>query len=150
MKSFQSHEKSELHRSAAVALANLNKQSVIYSLSSAKKEMVDARVALRKIFSTVKVLAKQGLAFRGSDNDERSNLVQILKMRAEDVPELNTWLNRTGCTWIHHDVINKILELFANEVVRQNLDEIRACGFYAITLDETSDVSRLEQVSICF
>jgi len=151
VQSFQTHEKSELHRSAVTALASLSKSSIIYSMSSAKKkEMDDARVGLRKIFSTVKVLAKQGLSFRGRDNDDHSNLMQILKMRAEDVPELKTWLNRTGYTWTHHDIINEIIELFANEILRQNLVEIKSAGLFAISLDETSDVSRLEQVSICF
>ncbi|KYN28567.1 Zinc finger MYM-type protein 1 [Trachymyrmex cornetzi] len=149
LKSFRSHEKSELHCSAIAVLGTLQQQSVIYCLSKTKKkEMIDARVALLKIFSTVKLLAKQGLSFRGKD-DEYFNLVQILKMRAEDVPELNTWLNRTAYTWLYHDIINEIVELFANQVVRQNLEIIKSADFYAISLDETSDISRLEQVSIC-
>lgn len=88
---FNCHEKSELHRSASVGLSNLKQQCVVQSLSAAKqKEMVASRVALRKIFSTVNVLAQQGLALRGNDNDERSNLYQILKIRAEDVPALKS------------------------------------------------------------
>ena len=82
--------------------------------------MEESRIALRKLFSTVIVLSKQGLALRGSKNDEHSNLMEILKMRAEDVPELRSWLNRTRNQWLHHDTIDEILENAANAVVQKS------------------------------
>uniref|UniRef100_A0A6P4FBL9 Zinc finger MYM-type protein 1-like n=1 Tax=Drosophila rhopaloa TaxID=1041015 RepID=A0A6P4FBL9_DRORH len=110
---------------------------------------MDNRTALRKIFSTLRILGRQSLAIRGADNDENSNFMVILKTRAEDVSELKSWLNRTGYTWLSHDIQNEILELMANKIVSANLEEIRKAKYYAILIDETSDASRKEQVSIC-
>lgn len=111
--------------------------------------MIDANTALRKIFSTINLLGRQGLALRGSGNDENSNLMQILKARAEDVSELDSWLKRSRSTWLHHDIVNEILELMADKILRQKLDQIKSAGFFSLIMDETSDVSRFEQVSIC-
>lgn len=82
---FSSHESSAVYIEAVDAINNLNKQGIVQQLSTAnQKEMADSRTALRKIFSTIRLLGQQGLAFRGQNNDETSNLQQFLEMRAED------------------------------------------------------------------
>lgn len=79
------------------ALQNYMKVNVIQALSDAtKKNMIDHRTALRKIFSTLKVFRQQGLPLRGHRNDESSNFLRFLKARAEDVQELEKWLARSG------------------------------------------------------
>lgn len=144
---FKSHERSEFHLAAITALSNLKKETVVHHLSTAKqKEMADAREALRKIFSTISYLARQGLAFRGK-TDESSNLLNLLELRAEDVAILNRWLNQKTYKWIHHDSVNEILHLMANEVIKKQLNKIKKAKFFAIIIDETSDISRSEQVS---
>lgn len=93
--SFRSHEKSLFHGSAVKSLQDIKKINVTQSISAGiQREMQDARAALNKIFGTVKVLAQQGLAFRGDGDEETANLIEILKMRAEDCPELEKWLKR--------------------------------------------------------
>jgi len=82
-------------------------------------------------------------------NDDNSNFLAILKARTEDVPELKSWLQRDGHKWIHHDIQNEILDLMANAVLSGIIDSIRAAEFISLLLDETADVSRTEQVSIC-
>jgi len=144
------HSTSSLHINSAEALAKLKTVNIIQRLSSAtEKQMMNHRTALRKIFSTLKVLAKQGLPLRGINNNENSNFIQILKARAEDVSELESWLKRSGHKWLHHDVQNEILELMATKVMSENLAEIRQVEFCALLLDETSDLSKIEQISIC-
>lgn len=144
------HSTSSLHVDSTEALAKLKTVNIIQHLSSAtEKQMMNHRTALRKIFSTLKVLAKQGLPLRGINNDENSNFIQILKARAEDVSELESWLKRDGHKWLHHDVQNEILELMAAKVMAENLVEIRQAEFCALLLDETSDLSKMEQISIC-
>ncbi|XP_031781025.2 zinc finger MYM-type protein 1-like [Nasonia vitripennis] len=147
---FKNHEKSELHlHSIEVTLAKNNKRSIIDHLSLAKKkEMIESRTALTKIFTTVLVLAKQGLALRGHDED-RSNLLQFLHLRAEDVPELKSWLQRTGHKWVHHSIIDEIIVLYSENLLNIIVNEIKCNKYYSIMIDETSDVSRLGQVSIC-
>ena len=146
---FAPHEASELHKAAIVLILNKKKPSVIQQLSSTKqKEMLNNRIALNKIFSTILVLAKQGLALRGHD-DENSNLHQILKVRCEDVPELKNWMNRQGYKWVHNTIVNEIVDMMAEEIRQKILFEIKKEKYFALMLDETSDISKLEQVSVC-
>ena len=151
---FGSHEGSSYHRAAIEALAATKKGvNVAAVFSSGKlKQMKEARTALLKILSSVQFLCRQGLAIRGHV-DEESNLRQILKLRSEDVPELKTWLARTSYKWLSHDITNEMIELMAHNVLRNVIHEVRQAnpgGFHTIMLDETSDISVREQVSICF
>ncbi|XP_011171898.1 zinc finger MYM-type protein 1-like [Solenopsis invicta] len=95
-----------------------------------------------------KLLALQGLSLRGIGSNERSNFNEILQARSEDILELRAWLHRKGHKWTSHDIQNEILELMASNIKQQNLKEIKAAHFFSLTLDETSDIARLEQVSI--
>ena len=127
----------------------MKKPTIEQRLNTQKQsEMISARIALEKLFSTVNFLARQGLALRGNDSDENANLIQLLKLRAEDSSDLKNWLNRKN-KWLSHDVINEILDLMANKIIREKLKSIKAAKWFSIIVDETSDVSRLEQVSIC-
>ena len=96
--------------------------NVVQHLSTAlQKQMMDHRTALRKIFSTLRSLGRQGLAIRGANNDDNSNFMAILKARAEDVVELETWLKRTGHKWLHHDIQNEILQAMATKIMQENI-----------------------------
>lgn len=144
----KSHLKSTLHLDCAEALnaGNINvSQLSTYYL----KQMMDNRTALRKIFSTLQILAKQGLPVRGDKNDEKSNFIAFIKGRAEDVEESQSWLKRDGYKWLHHETLNEIFDLIATTVFLEIMEEIRKAEYFSILLDETSDVSRTEQVSVC-
>jgi len=65
------------------------------------------------------------------------------------VPELRHYMNRDGYKWLHNQSVNEILDLMANEIRKKISSEIKAANYYALTIDETSDVSKLEQISIC-
>ncbi|XP_053951251.1 zinc finger MYM-type protein 1-like [Anastrepha ludens] len=73
----------------------------------------------------------------------------FLQARAEDVVELKAWLQRDGHKWLHHRSQNEILELMATTVSMEIIEDIRNAEYCSILLDETSDVSRIEQVSVC-
>lgn len=146
--SFKSHEKSEFHKSAMQQLINYNGPSISQTFSKAMaKELIENRKALSSIFTSILFLSRQGLAFRGHE-DKNSNLYQLLKTRCEEIPELKNWLNRDGRKWLHHTIIDEIINLFASHIRDKILAEIKG-RYFAITLDETSDISNLEQVSVC-
>lgn len=150
---FKSHEQSDFHRANFVSVSNRKKPSVIQHLSNEKlRTMKEARLALAKIFHTILFIGREGLPFRGtynvSDHSENSKFMRILKMRAEDVPELKSWLQRSGYKWLHHDVVEEILKMIADHVLNKVLNEVRREKYFSIMIDETSDISRLEQVCI--
>uniref|UniRef100_H3AM72 Uncharacterized protein n=1 Tax=Latimeria chalumnae TaxID=7897 RepID=H3AM72_LATCH len=139
---FASHEKSSLHRAAAQSISAALRGENVCSLLSASKvhKMQQARVSLCKIISSLQYLAAQRMPFHGH-TDENSNFVQLLRVCAEDVPELKDWLRRTKYKWISHEIINEILTLMSHEVLNKLCSSVRDAIYYALIMDETTDVT---------
>lgn len=111
---------------------------------------IDARFCLFKIFETVKFLAMQGLPLRGH-TEIRSNFITLLHLRATDCPLLKTWLESSKkYKWTSHDIIDEMLTLMSLKVQRQLVSGISKPPFYAMMSDETTDISRKEQMSVNF
>lgn len=70
-------------------------------------------------------------------------------LRANDIPELASFLQRDRLTYTSHDIQNEILELMAHSVLRSVVADISNAGMYSLIVDETTDQSTTEQVSIC-
>ena len=58
-----------------------------------KQEQENARKALNVMVTSVMYLARQGLAFRGNENDA-GDFFELVKLRSFDVPEVVSWLKR--------------------------------------------------------
>ena len=58
------------------------------------KERQENLICLVAILDSVKCLARQGLAIRGATHAE-SNLVQLLKLRSQNIESLSSWISRT-------------------------------------------------------
>ena len=112
-----------------------------------KEERQVARDMLLLILSSVKYLARQGLALRGGDEAE-SNLIQLLRLRAEDNPQLNKWLDRCAKKYTSHENQNEMLEIMAHHTLRKILCKIQESPVCAIMVDETTDVSNKEQLTL--
>lgn len=110
------------------------------------KERQENLICLVAILDSVKYLARQGLAIRGATHAE-SNLVQLLKLRSQNIESLSSWISRTT-NWTHWDAQNEMLELLAKHIQREILNEIRENGVFSVMADETSDQSRQEQLVI--
>ena len=148
------HARSEMHKHALL----LKSEPVIsQAVSSAeKREQETARASLLKIVTTIRFLARQGLALRGHTEDS-GNFVQLLELRAADSPELQRWLKRKE-SFTSHDVQNEILELLSHEVIRDITTDVVGnrteenseadLKFFAVIVDGTQDVSGKEQESI--
>ena len=143
------HEKSTSHLTAVTTVAVHDNGSRVDQQLSQRlvKDQADARIAMRAIVTTLLSLARQGLAIRGS-TDEEGNLAEFLHRRAEDIPALKVWLTRET-TWTSHDVQNEILELAAHQTQRALVEKVKAGGFFGFMADETTDAGGHEQVSIC-
>ena len=153
LEKFRSHEKSDFHRAAAFMLSSNKKQSVSQLIVSGHtEEMKENRIALVKIFTSLRLLGRQGLPIRGKV-DEESNLMNLLDERADDVVELRNWLKRKSkFKWLSPEITNEILTAFSHAILEQLRNEVLTinAGYYGIILDETSDVANKEQISFCF
>ena len=148
-RSFRKHEASIIHKEATLKWVHYSKsQSVAVQISQQLlRDQVHAQKCLLKIISTLQYLARQGLAIRGHIENE-GNFLQLLQLRCEDSQELRTWLERRN-SWLSHDVQNELLEIMGHMVLTSILADIKQNKYYTIILDEATDVSFKEQVSIC-
>ncbi len=112
------------------------------------KEQDIARNCLLLQFTSLRYLLRQGLAVRGHDEDAR-NYKQLMNLRVSDDVQERSWLARRR-NWFSHDIQNEQMEIMAHAVLRKLLCAIKSRKYYAISMDETTDISTKEQVSICF
>ena len=61
-------------------------------------------------------LAGQALALTGDNRDEDSNLMQILKLRAKDIPQLAYWIKRKQNKFVRLDIQNEIIQTMENQM----------------------------------
>ena len=147
-KGFTKHEHSTYHLTAIQALSNKS-DDIGELLSDAHRAEKDTnRQMLLHVLSTVRYLARQGLAFRGH-NDDASNFMQLLKFRCDDIPEMRQWLENNSRKYTSHDIQNEMVELMGQTILHQVIDGARKSDFYSIMVDETRDISNREQLVIC-
>ena len=80
-------------------------------------EQAEARVGLEMIFTTLKYLARQGLAIRGHSEGD-GNFTQLLRMRrpTSDLEAPNLFLKKLPGSYTSHDIQNEILSLFSQQI----------------------------------
>ena len=113
-----------------------------------RAEKEQARDMLQLILSSVRFLARQGLALRGHGSDASANLIQLLRLRAEDKPEVLQWLDKSACKHTAPENQNEMLELMAHRVLRRLLEDIHSSPFLAVMVDEATDKSNKEQLTL--
>ncbi len=99
------------------------------------------------IITSLKYLAKQGVAIRGDAHGE-GNFHELLKLRTNDIPALKSWLFRPK-PLTSSDIQNEILKILALKILRNICAEIRESQYFSLMVDETTDASTKEQVTIC-
>ena len=141
-------KKSEMHREAVVKLAAKVSSTHVGAQLNAQ-HMLDQKYHQRmlvKLLSSIRFLACQGLPLRGHLEDVNGNLYKFLLLRADDCPQLNSWVLRKEYT--SPDIINEIIAIMGNTVLREILGLIRTSMWFSAIADEATDVSRNEQMSL--
>ena len=116
--------KSSMHQEAVMKLAVLD-SSIDVGAQLSKQVLLDQKFHQSMFFillSSIRFLARQGLALRGHSEDVDSldgNLYNLLLLRAEDRPELKTWVYRKEYT--SPEIVNEIITLMGNTVLREIL-----------------------------
>ena len=115
---FKAHELSAAHRYATQQLQHHNSSEPIESMlsSQVQSDQHNSRKCLHMAFTTLRFLARQGLAIRGHDADE-GNFKQLLMLRCDDQPLLRQWLNMKT-TLTSSDIQNEILQQHSHAIIR--------------------------------
>ena len=100
-----------------------------------------------KIISSIRFLSRQGMALRGDRNDEDSNFLQLLQLKAEDDPGLLEWLKQKTNKYTSHEMQNEIIKVMAMNVLRTITSSLQTSLFVTLMMDETTDISNKEQVT---
>ena len=146
---FKGHEISDCHKESTLKVVTVNHDVGELLSQQHAKEKAQNRKCFLKLLSNVKFLGKQALAFRGHD-DSRSNFIQLIKLRGEDVPDMLNWLDKKTNKYTSGTMQNEMLKVMAKNILRKILEPLRNAKFYSLMVDETSDLSNLEQVVFCF
>ena len=152
LQKFREHESSVMHKEATLKLAATKSVTKGIGAQLSAQHDVDQRhhrQMLMKLLSCVKYLARQGLPFRGHYEDIQSfegNLYQLLLLQAEDCPEMKTWLRKKE--YISPEIVNEIIMMMGQSVLRQLLSEIKSSLWFSILADEATDISHHEQMSL--
>ena len=116
-------------------------------LTANQKEQQDNRVALRHIYHAIIVLSAQGLALRRRE-ENTGNLRRLLHTMALESPQLARWLDRQRQRR-QSFLSPEIQRQLAHTVVRQLAAQVAEAGVFSVIVDETTDASRKEQLSLC-
>ncbi len=85
---------------------------------------------------------------RGDGDESDGNLQQLLRMKAEEDPNLAEWLKRKENVYTSPDIQNEILKTMGLRVLREIARELQSSPFITVMADETTDASNREQVTM--
>ena len=80
--------------------------------------------AFLQILSAIKFLCRQGLALRGSGDEADSNFMQLLYLKADEDPNLSTWLKRKDNVYTSATIQNEIIKIMGVSLLRSIADNI--------------------------
>ena len=81
---------------------------------------------------------------RGDENNEKSNFIQLLKLRSKNFVKLNQLLDTNTDKYTSHDIQNESLMLMANQILSDMTDQIKR-SYFSIICDKYMDISNKEQ-----
>ncbi len=150
---FKAHHECLTHKTAALMYANRLAQddSCLAQINSQHKLKVkENRGYLAIIFQTLIWLCKQALPLRGHDEiDEsknRGNFLELLEFQCRYNLDLRSHCERTF-NYTSPQIQNEMIEIIAKEIIKVILPS--ELTYFAIIADETMDIARHEQVSLC-
>ena len=115
------------------------------------------RQYLKVIIETLMFTAQQNIAQRNLEecrqniheisNVNRGNFIELLNLRCRDLPWLQNMLSerlKKKTQWTSPTIQNELLSILADQVIERIIQDVQDCGKFAIILDETSEISRIE------
>lgn len=106
---------------------------------------------MKTIINAVQFLAKQGLAYRGHDendiNKNSGNFLELLNLISENDNDLKKHLEKSNNKYTCHKSQNEFISLISSQLKKHIINSIGE--FYSIIVDETMDIGKIEQVAFC-
>ena len=112
--------------------------------------------AITCIFRCISYCAIQGIALRShrfdtsDDSINNGNFFGLVSLLSDYVPELNSHLTSgpKNARYLSPDIQNAVIEVIANSIQSQIIEEISKSGPFSIIFDETTDRGTIEQLTL--
>lgn len=160
----EKHENSDNHKKAEKELfltkfRLFNDRTVISGLLTAERNEIEKnRMILKRLIDAVLFLGKQGLAFRGhreyqglgSPMTNEGNFLELIKLLAKNdtALEQHLLLGDRNATYLSPDIQNDLIQSISSQILSKIVDEIKVAKYFAVIVDSTIDISRIDQFSL--
>lgn len=167
---FQKHQTTQYHRAASIKADNFlavmagESQSIDSQVDSVRtRQIQENQEKLAPIIKTVILCGRQGLPLRGhrdhgefnvsvEPEENEGNFRALLRARI-DSGDVNLKKHFETCprnaTYISWNIQNQIIEACDIIIKRKIASEVNSSKCFSILADETTDISTIEQCSIC-
>lgn len=158
-RAIESHENSTEHSRACGAFDCIRTQRGIDDqLATNMKENVRYwRLVLRRLLDVTLLLGMNDLPFRehrktADGSTSMGNFLEVIHLLARYDDILAVLIKRPAGTvnYLSPEIQNELINLLADELVTQIMDEIRQAPFVSIILDSTQDIAKVDQLSCIF
>ncbi|XP_044751693.1 52 kDa repressor of the inhibitor of the protein kinase-like [Coccinella septempunctata] len=166
---FKNHQDPKYHRQSILIAENTKslikkkRESVIDQVNSRRKlDIENNRKKLVAIIQNIKLCGRQMIALRGHNDSGRVSLEEpdendgnfrsLLRYRANSGDNLlkDQLISAGGKTMYTSPVIqNDIINTFGSLIQSKIVAKVRNSIFYSVLADETTDISQIEQFSLC-
>ena len=72
--------------------------------------------------------------------------MQLLHLRSEECLHLKQWIKEKK--YLSGDIINEIIRIMSNQLLRTLLSEVREAGMFSLIADEATDINNSEQLCV--
>jgi hypothetical protein len=158
-KGFPLHQKSQNHMESMVRWQEFKKRkaenlSICQLMSDAHKKLVAENMHYVKTLTQVlRYTCTQKIAQRGHrehlDSSNKGNFLELMHLLAEKDPVVKEKLSKQQAKYTSPKIQNELVNIMAAEIRREIVQQLRQHGRFAIMVDESRDLSRKEQLSLC-
>ena len=159
---FRKHENSVVHKTSVVSWDSYREMkrkgtdvSVVTQISEAyAAEVKENRAYIAYLSDILRFTVLQGIAQRGDDesssSENKGNFLELLHLIANKDPFLKKRLENCpqNAKYTHHSVQNELLTIMANLILNSITNEVQKATCFALMVDESKDIRKVEQLSI--
>lgn len=152
------HAKAEHHVNAMVAWTEYkrgveNNTSLLQAMDKQyQKKVEENRKYIKTIADVLLCTATQNIAQRGHCESENSsnkgNFLAIMELIAKHDPLVKRKMEHSNAKYTSHMIQHEILEVLAEMVRKEIIEEVKQSGAFSILADETKDLQKQEQISL--
>ena len=117
------------------------------------KDKQENKEVIKILLDIIRTLARQNMAFRGDGKEEDGNFCQIVRLVSRYCPLLERWIGSKRSrpyhvTYMSPESQNEMIQLLAEDVRRQVVNEIKVAKMFGVSADTTPDLSRKDQLAV--